>query len=76
MKKGQGIKGRQQPTKKPVAQKRVAPPRSSSESSDREEVDEEEGDIQVGWHLDCNVWNLEVCFVPELALFGNHFYHI
>jgi len=55
VKKGQGIKGRQQPPKKPMPQKRVAPPRSSSESSDGEE-EEEEGDIQVGCHLDYTAW--------------------
>ena len=45
---GQGIKGRQHQSKKPMAQRRVAPPHSSSESSEGEEgADEEEGDNQV-----------------------------
>ena len=46
---GQGIKGRQHQSKKPMAQRRVAPPHSSSESSEGEEgAEEEEGDNQVG----------------------------
>ena len=49
VKKSQGIKGRQQQPKKPMAQRRVAPPHSSSESSEEEEgvEEEEEGDNQV-----------------------------
>ena len=54
MKKGQGIKGRQQQPKKPMAQRRVAPPHSSSESSEEEEgVEEEEGDNQVRHAIVC-----------------------
>ena len=46
---GQGFKGRQHQSKKPMAQRRVAPPHSSSESSEGEEgAEEEEGDNQVG----------------------------
>lgn len=64
VKKGQGIKGRQQQPKKPMAQRRVAPPHSSSESSEDEEgVEEEEGDNQVRHAI--------VCPQQEIMAVGN-----